>query len=90
MNRRACRTPLISLPELMLALGAMALLLLGVFAGDRHQAALTYLAVALLVVTGGLVVVTAEQRTGLQRRARRSTTSRASPRCSCSPAPRSC
>jgi NADH-quinone oxidoreductase subunit N len=45
-------------PELTLALGGMALLMLGVFAGDRHQPALTYLTVALLILVGGLVVVT--------------------------------
>ena len=42
----------------MLAFGGMVLLMLGVFAGDKHQPALTYLTVALLVVVGGLVVVT--------------------------------
>src|SRR5262245_32444439 len=45
-------------PELTLAIGGMALLMIGVFAGDKHQPVLTYLAVALLVVTAGLVVVT--------------------------------
>ena len=45
-------------PELTLAVGGMALLMLGVFAGDKHQPLLTYIAVALLVVVAGLVVVT--------------------------------
>src|SRR5262245_53724347 len=45
-------------PELSLAVGGMVLLMLGVFAGDRHQSTLTYLAVALLILAGGLVLVT--------------------------------
>jgi NADH-quinone oxidoreductase subunit N len=45
-------------PELTLAVGGMVLLMLGVFAGDKQQPLLTYLTVALLVATGGLVVVT--------------------------------
>jgi NADH-quinone oxidoreductase subunit N len=45
-------------PELVLAIGGMALLMLGVFAGDKQQPLLTYLTVALLVSTGGLVVTT--------------------------------
>src|SRR5262245_17265197 len=45
-------------PELTLAIGGMVLLMLGVFAGDKQQPLLTYLTVALLVVTGGLVVIT--------------------------------
>jgi NADH-quinone oxidoreductase subunit N len=46
------------LPELALAIGAMALLMLGAFVGDKHQPLLTYLAVGLLVIVGGLVVAT--------------------------------
>src|SRR5262245_7373941 len=45
-------------PELTLAIGGMLLLMLGVFIGDKQQPLLTYLAVALLVIVGGLVVVT--------------------------------
>jgi NADH-quinone oxidoreductase subunit N len=44
-------------PEFTLALGGMALLMLGVFAGDRSEKLLSQLTVALLVVTGAAVVL---------------------------------
>ena len=44
-------------PELALALGGMGLLMVGVFAGDRQQTVLTYMAVALLVLVGAVVVM---------------------------------
>ena len=40
------------LPELVLALGGMALLMLGVFMGDRSARLMSYLAVALFVAVG--------------------------------------
>jgi NADH-quinone oxidoreductase subunit N len=45
------------LPELVLAIGAMALLMLGAFRGPQTTALLTGLAIALLVVTGALELV---------------------------------
>jgi len=44
------------LPELVLAVGSMALLMLGAFRGQEATRAITTLAVALLIVTGGLVL----------------------------------
>jgi NADH-quinone oxidoreductase subunit N len=44
------------LPELVLALGGMGLLMVGVFIGDKQEKWVTCLAVALLIVTGALVV----------------------------------
>jgi NADH-quinone oxidoreductase subunit N len=44
------------LPELVLALGGMGLLMIGVFIGDKQEKWVTCLAVALLIVTGALVV----------------------------------
>src|ERR1700757_1902750 len=42
------------MPEIVLALGAMALLMLGAYRGQGTTALVTGLAVCLLVVTGGL------------------------------------
>jgi NADH-quinone oxidoreductase subunit N len=39
-------------PELIVALGAMALMMIGVFLGDRSQRLLSYLAIALFIVAG--------------------------------------
>jgi NADH-quinone oxidoreductase subunit N len=44
------------LPEIVLALGAMVLLMVGAYRGQQATAAITALAVVLLVVAGGLVV----------------------------------
>jgi NADH-quinone oxidoreductase subunit N len=46
-----------ALPEILLALGTMALLMLGVFAGDRSTFLVTVLSVALLVVVTAILVV---------------------------------
>ncbi|HEX4301753.1 MAG TPA: NADH-quinone oxidoreductase subunit NuoN [Rhizomicrobium sp.] len=43
---------IVLLPELMLAIGAMALLLVGVFAGDRATGLVSWLAIALLAAAG--------------------------------------
>jgi NADH-quinone oxidoreductase subunit N len=51
-----------ALPEIILALGAMALLMIGVFRGDRSTALITWLAVALLVVVGIIVLDLPEER----------------------------
>jgi NADH-quinone oxidoreductase subunit N len=48
------------IPELILVLGAMALLMLGVFRGDRATGAISGFAVLLLVVAGMLVVLQPE------------------------------
>ena len=42
----------LSIPELMLAVGAMVLLMIGVFSGERSVTLVTGLAVALLIVAG--------------------------------------
>ncbi|MFN9543720.1 MAG: NADH-quinone oxidoreductase subunit N, partial [Alphaproteobacteria bacterium] len=44
-----------TMPEIALAVGAMALLLIGVFAGDRRHALVTWACVALLCFVGYLV-----------------------------------
>src|SRR5947208_1919422 len=44
------------LPEIVLALGAMALLMLGAFRGERSAVMVNWLAIALLVVAGILVL----------------------------------
>ncbi|MDB5572916.1 MAG: NADH-quinone oxidoreductase subunit, partial [Tardiphaga sp.] len=44
------------LPELVLAAGAMVLLMLGAFRGPQATGLVTTLAVVLLIVTGGLIV----------------------------------
>src|ERR1700744_6493690 len=44
------------LPEIVLALGAMALLMLGAYRGQQTTGLLTGLAVLLIVVTGALVL----------------------------------
>jgi NADH-quinone oxidoreductase subunit N len=51
-----------ALPEIMLALGAMALLMIGVFRGDRSTALITWLSVALLVLVGIIVLELPEER----------------------------
>src|SRR6266849_761992 len=45
-----------ALPELVLAVGAMALLMLGAFRGERSAPAIQWLAIALLVAAGAIVV----------------------------------
>ena len=49
----------LSMPELILAVGAMALLMIGVFSGEKSATTVTGLAVALLIIAGlWLVMVT--------------------------------
>ena len=50
------------IPELILVLGAMALLMLGVFRGDRATGAISGFAVLLLVVAGVLIALQPEGR----------------------------
>ena len=51
----------LSMPELILAVGAMALLMIGVFSGEKSATTVTGLAVALLIIAGlWLVMVTGE------------------------------
>ncbi|OCP01253.1 MULTISPECIES: NADH-quinone oxidoreductase subunit NuoN [unclassified Ensifer] len=51
----------LSIPELILAVGAMALLMIGVFAGEKSASTVTGLAVALLIIAGlWLVLKTGE------------------------------
>src|SRR6266545_3268251 len=45
-----------ALPEIVLAVGAMVLLMLGAFRGERSAPAIHLLAIALLVVAGGIIV----------------------------------
>jgi NADH-quinone oxidoreductase subunit N len=45
-----------ALPEIILAVGAMALLMFGAFRGERTAVAVNWLAIALLVVAGAVVV----------------------------------
>src|SRR5216684_3625572 len=45
-----------ALPEIVLAVGAMALLMLGAFRGERSAPAIQWLAIALLVAAGAIVV----------------------------------
>ena len=49
-------------PEFIVALGAMAMMMLGVFMGDRSQRLLSYLAVALFVIAGVAVLAGGEGR----------------------------
>ena len=49
-------------PEIALACGAMLLLLIGVFAGDRQTTVLTWLCVAVLGIVAAMVVTTTEGR----------------------------
>jgi NADH-quinone oxidoreductase subunit N len=51
-----------ALPEILLALGAMALLMIGVFRGDRSTALITWLSIALLVLVGIIVLALPEER----------------------------
>jgi NADH-quinone oxidoreductase subunit N len=53
---------LASMPEIALACGAMALLLAGVFAGDRWSGLVTWACVAVLCAVAALVVMTGEGR----------------------------
>ena len=46
----------LSLPELVLAVGALVLLMIGVFSGDKSTGTVTGLSVALLIAVGALVV----------------------------------
>ncbi|MEA3535230.1 NADH-quinone oxidoreductase subunit NuoN [Rhizobium sp. CC-YZS058] len=50
----------LSLPELTLALGALALLMIGVFIGERATGIVTWLAIALLAVAGLLLFTTGD------------------------------
>ena len=51
----------LSIPELILAVGAMALLMIGVFAGEKSASTVTGLAVAVLIIAGlWLVLKTGE------------------------------
>src|SRR5215475_15849020 len=51
-----------ALPEIMLALGAMALLMIGVFRGDQSTALINWLSIALLVLVGIVVLQLPEER----------------------------
>jgi NADH-quinone oxidoreductase subunit N len=51
-----------ALPEIVLALGAMALLMIGVFRGDRSTALINWLSIALLVLVGIIVLELPEER----------------------------
>src|SRR5215469_13127839 len=51
-----------ALPEIVLALGAMALLMMGVFRGDRSTALINWLSIALLVLAGIIVLELPEER----------------------------
>lgn len=51
-----------AMPELILACGAMALLMLGVFRGDQSTRLVTLLSVGLMVVAGGFVLMQGETR----------------------------
>ncbi len=48
---------LLALPEILLAVGALALLMVGVFIGDRSTPLITGLSIALIVVAGVIVAV---------------------------------
>jgi NADH-quinone oxidoreductase subunit N len=48
---------ILATPELMLAVGAMALLMIGVFSGERANTTVTGLAIALLIGAGGWMLV---------------------------------
>ena len=47
----------ILMPEFIVALGAMALMMIGVFMGDRAQKLLSYLAIAIFVVAGAVLMM---------------------------------
>jgi len=51
-----------ALPEILLAVGGMALLMTGVFAGERSSRLVSWLAVVLLVVAGAIVVALPDAR----------------------------
>ena len=51
-----------AMPELILACGAMALLMLGVFRGDQSTRLVTLLSVGLMVVAGGFVLAQGDAR----------------------------
>ena len=46
-----------ALPEIILAVGALTLLMIGVFVGDRSTALVTGLSIALLVVVGAVLLI---------------------------------
>ena len=50
-------------PEFLIGLGGMALMMLGVFNGDRSQRMLSYLAIALFIVAGGAVLASPARET---------------------------
>ena len=52
----------IALPEIVLAVGAMLLLILGVMRGDKSLRLITYLTMALMIVTGALIVLISGER----------------------------
>jgi NADH-quinone oxidoreductase subunit N len=51
-----------ALPELVLVVGAMALLMVGAFVGERTAAAVSWLSILLLVAAGGILVMLPEGR----------------------------
>lgn len=54
----------LSLPELVLAVGALILLMIGVFSGDKSAGTITGLSVALLIAVGALLVFRSADGTG--------------------------
>jgi len=48
---------MIALPELLLAVGAMVLLMFGVFSGEKSTSSVTGIAIALLIVAGGILIL---------------------------------
>jgi NADH-quinone oxidoreductase subunit N len=52
-----------ALPEILLALGAMALLMVGVFRGDQSTGLINGASIALLVIVGFVVIRLPEDRT---------------------------
>ena len=67
-----------ALPEIMLAVGALVLLMIGVFVGERSTPLITGLSIALLVVAGDRPRRPAGRRDHLQRRLRARSRSRGS------------
>ncbi len=58
----------LSMPELILAVGAMALLMIGVFSSERATPTVTGLAVAVLIIAGLWLVLKTGEGGGLWRR----------------------
>jgi hypothetical protein len=58
----------LSMPEIILAVGALALLMIGVFSGDKSAPTVTGLAVALLAVAGLWLIFMPGEGRGLWRR----------------------